>query len=71
MFDFSTPRKGIHSVRIGPFAAFDLIGTILVSCALSRILGKNVILVFLILMILAETVHHVLKIKTPVEEYVF
>ena len=56
------PDKGIHSVRIGGFAAFDLLGTLALSWVGARyVLGRAdlvaITIVFIILMISAVLIH--------------
>lgn len=65
------PKEGVHSARIGPFALNDILATVLVSVFLAFFLNKNVIIVFLLLMILAIALHRLFCVNTALNVMIF
>jgi hypothetical protein len=64
----SEPRTGIHAIRVCDIAIIDVIFTLIAAVVLSR---KNVIPVFIILILLSIIVHTVLGIKTKTNAFLF
>jgi hypothetical protein len=59
---FGKPGEGVHSFRIFGFAAFDLIGTLVLAYILGR--GKNVPLLFVLLILVSIPIHKLFCVKT-------
>lgn len=57
----STPRQGIHALRLFDIAIVDVLFTILAAVLISR---KHFVVAFFMLMVLSVTVHTLLGIET-------
>jgi hypothetical protein len=58
------PDKGIHSWRIGPFAAFDLVATIVAAYLLARWRKWSFILTLIVLLGIGEGLHYTIGVQT-------
>ena len=61
---FGQPNKGVHSYRFLNIAIVDLIGTILISLLISRLIEKNIYVVFCILMLIGFILHVLFCVDT-------
>lgn len=61
---FGKSGEGLHSYRLGPFAAVDLILTVIVAILISFIVDSSILKIFIILWIIAEILHKIFCIKT-------
>ena len=72
---FGIPYKGIHSYRIGSFAAVDLIGTIIIGSLLGYYFIKHDILGSLIgvlgLLLLSIIIHYIFTVDTSLNMLLF
>ena len=62
------PREGIHSIRVFDVAIIDVIFTGIAAYIISK---KNIISVFIILVLLSVVIHSLLGIKTRTNEFLF
>lgn len=69
------PNEGVHSSRIGPFASFDLIGTIIIGCIIGYYLispdAIGCLYGFIILMLLAICLHRIFRVNTSLNIMIF
>lgn len=63
---FGEPETGLHSYRIFGIAAFDLILTIILAWLISKRLRKHFLAVFALLLVIAEALHLLFCVSTPV-----
>lgn len=70
---FGTPKEGFHASRIGPYAAGDLLGTIILALLLTMFTGKacekrtqitDFVAWFLLLVIIGEILHVAFCVET-------
>jgi hypothetical protein len=61
---FGQPNEGIHAWRIGPFAAVDTIGTVLIGLSLSWYMRWPIAWTLIGLLTIGETLHYILGVKT-------
>ena len=65
---FGKPHQGMHSYRIGPFAAVDLLATLVAALIIGFILKTSItqtILIFAALWVLGVIFHAVFCVSTP------
>jgi hypothetical protein len=65
------PLKGVHSVRLWGFAAFDVIGSLAVSFLLSYATGMNIILSILVVLLAGIVAHRYFHIRTTLDKFLF
>ena len=65
------PGTGFHETRLLGMAAWDLLGTLVIAWLISRIAKMNVIVVFVMLMLLAEMTHYAFCVDTAVMKCLF
>ena len=64
---FGEPGKGLHSYRIFNIAIIDVLGTLLITYVIHKLLPKiNFILIFVLLFILGELLHKLFCVNTTV-----
>lgn len=69
---FGEPNKGAHAIRIGKFAAVDIILTGLAAFALNKFkIDCSLIVIFIILIIIAIIMHKVFCVKTALNNMLF
>jgi hypothetical protein len=62
---FGKPNQGFHAKRLGPFALWDIVATILVAYVLSKMMKRTSFLrTLVILFILAEILHWLFCVDT-------
>lgn len=67
----STPREGVHSLRLFDVAVFDVALTLAAAFGISQWTKWNFWIVVLILFISGIVTHRALKIRTKVDEIIF
>jgi len=58
------PNQGIHKYRIGNVAAFDFLGTILLSFVITWLSGIPVAITLTFLLLLGFLMHYLFNVKT-------
>jgi hypothetical protein len=66
MGTFDKPREGIHSIRIFDIAIIDVIFTLIAAYLISK---KNILAVFIILVVLSIVIHTMFNIKTKTNSW--
>jgi hypothetical protein len=65
---FGKSGEGVHSFRIFGFAAFDTLATLLLAIILGR--GKNVLVIFFLLILISIPIHKLFCVKTRLSQTV-
>jgi len=65
---FGKPGEGFHKERILGFAAYDLIGTLLLIIIISMISGISLIVVSMITLILTIFIHKIFCVETALNK---
>ena len=69
---FGEPGKGVHSIRIFNIAVVDLLATLLVAYAISRIYKKITFLEASVFMLLLGIIfHHLFCVRTTIDKLLF
>lgn len=63
------PNEGIHSVRVGGLAAFDVFATMFLSLAIYGYTKINPIYILIVLLIVGELLHYMFCVDTPIIRY--
>lgn len=61
---FGEPGRGVHKLRIGPFAFVDLVGTLVIAGLIGYFFNVDVLLTFIILFVVAQFLHWLFCSKT-------
>lgn len=64
------PREGVHARRMFDLAFWDIFGTIVISYAISRLFGVGFIITLIIILILAEALHLLFCVETPITKMI-
>ena len=61
---FGESHKGVHRLRIGPFAFVDLVGTLIIAGIIGYIFNIDILLTFVVLFIVAQFLHWLFCVDT-------
>ncbi len=66
---FGEPNKGVHQYRVLNIAIIDVLSTILLSYLISQYANVSFIKTLIILLIIAEFMHLLFCVDTPITQY--